>query len=362
MRRPDDGRVGVVVRLGVNIAYADSAQDIRDNIDLAVAAEQAGYTIAWSAEAYGSDAVSVLAAIAGRSGTMAIGSAAMQIPARSPAMTGMTAATLDAISGGRFHLGLGVSGPQVSEGWHGVRFADPLGRTREYVHIVRQVLARRRVIAAGDHFTLPLPDGEGKALLLALDPVRTSVPIYLAAVGPRNLDLLGEIADGWLGIFFDPEHGRQEVDRIAAAAAGAGRDISQIDIAPSVPAAIGATPEAAANRVRAHAALYIGGMGSKKSNFYHRIATRMGFGEEADEVQARFLSRDYQGAAAAVPLEFLQRTCLLGDESDIAAGLRRLTDAGVTTVSVTPFAPSPAEKLDTLKVVAAAAGSAGLLA
>jgi F420-dependent oxidoreductase-like protein len=273
----------------------------------------------------------------------------------------MTAATLDGLSGGRFSLGLGVSGPQVSEGWHGVRFTDPIGRTREYVHIVRQALARRRVVAAGEHFTLPLPDGQGKALLLSVQPLRADIPIYLAAVGPKNLALTGEIADGWLAIFFDPQAGNGEIDRIRAAATAAGRDPEAIDIAVNAPAALGPSVAAAADAVRPHAALYIGGMGSRKTNFYHRIATSMGYGAQADEVQDRFLARDYAGAAAAVPLEFLARTCLLGDEATIGARLRELADGGVTGVDVGLSGSDLDRATETLRVVHRAAEQAGVL-
>jgi F420-dependent oxidoreductase-like protein len=285
----------------------------------------------------------------------------LQIPGRTPALTAMTAATLDGLSGGRFRLGLGVSGPQVSEGWHGVRFADPLGRTEEYVHIVRDALSRRRVTAGGRHFTLPLPDGQGKSLVLALQTLRSRIPVYLAAVGPRNLQLTGRIADGWLGIFFDSQDGSRQVSTIRAAVSAAGRDPGTIDIAVQVPVSIADDVAAAAAAVRPYAALYIGGMGSRRANFYHRIAVGMGFEAQADEVQDRFLARDYQGAAAAVPLEFLERTCLLGDEARIAAGLRRLAGAGVTTVNLSPVSQPPKEQAAVLESVMRLARSEGLL-
>src|SRR6185369_17525044 len=165
---------------------------------MAEEADRLGYAVVWAAEAWGSDVVSVLGFLAARTSRIDIGSAIMQIPARTPAMTAMTAATLDTLSGGRFRLGLGVSGPQVSEGWHGVRFASPVGRTREYAAIVRTALRRERLKFEGEHFTLPLPDGPGKALRLTVRPARKHIPLYLAAIGPKNLELTGEIADGWL--------------------------------------------------------------------------------------------------------------------------------------------------------------------
>ncbi len=349
------------LRIGLNLGYVTTAAELSDNLALAQAAESLGFDMVWAAEAYGSDAVTVLSAVAARTHRIGIGSAVLQIPGRTPAMTAMTAATLDALSGGRFRLGLGVSGPQVSEGWHGVRFADPVGRTREYVQIVRQALTRRRVTSGGRHFTLPLTDGPGKALVLALQPVRPSIPVYLAALGPKNLDLTGEIADGWLAIFFDPETAAGSITRIADAALRAGRDPGEIDICAAVPVSVADDPTVAADRVRAHAALYLGGMGSATTNFYHRTASEMGYRTEADEVQACFMSRDYSGAAAAVPFEFLDRTSLLGSRERIAERLQRLSDGGVTSISVSCFDADLGGKIATLTTVMQAMDQAGAL-
>ncbi|MGH8940774.1 MAG: LLM class flavin-dependent oxidoreductase, partial [Actinomycetes bacterium] len=212
------------MRLGVNLGYWGAGND-RDNLVLAQEAERLGYDSAWAAEAYGSDAATVLAWVAAQTGRIDIGSAVFQIPARTPAMTAMTAATLDSLSGGRFRLGLGVSGPQVSEGWHGVRFDKPLGRTREYIEIVRMALARETLRHEGTHWTLPLPGGPGKALKLTVHPVRERIPVYLAAVGPKNLELAGEVADGWLAIFFAPEHAKESIDCIRTGRGRVGRDM-----------------------------------------------------------------------------------------------------------------------------------------
>jgi F420-dependent oxidoreductase-like protein len=350
------------MRLAVGLPLAASAKTLRGQVELAVAADRLGYDAVWVPEAYGADAVSSLATVAARTERIDIGAGVMQIPARTPAMTAMTAAALDALSGGRFRLGLGVSGPQVSEGWHGVRFADPLGRTAEYVQIVRDALARRRVTAGGKHFTLPLEDSMGKSLALAFETERRHIPIYLAAVGPKNVALTGEVADGWLGIFFDAEHGADQVAGLVRAATAAGRDPDAIDRAMQVPVSLDDDPVQAASRVRPYAALYLGGMGSKEVNFYHRVATRMGFEAEADDVQQRFLARDYAGAAAAVPLEFLRRTCLIGGSADIAAGLGRLSDAGITSVNVNPVSLPPDRQVDTLRAVAEVARAEGLAA
>ncbi len=347
------------MRLGLDLSHPTTVQMLERNLDLAVAAEGLGYDICWVAEAYGADTVSILGALTTRTETLGIGAGVMQIPGRTPALTAMTAATLDALSHGRFHLGLGVSGPQVSEGWHGVPFADPLGRTREYVAIVRDGIARKRVAADGRHFTLPLTGGQGKSLVLSLQSVRTQIPIYLAAVGPKNLELAAEIADGWLGIFVDASSPEQ-VQRVQAALDAAGRDRACFDINVGMAASVDDNLERAADRVRPYAALYIGGMGSKETNFYHRIAAALGYQKEADQVQERFMARDYAGAGAAVPTEFLDRVALLGDEARIGAKLRALSDAGVTTVSVHPFTDAPAGQHDTLATVVAAARTAGV--
>src|SRR6266496_3286173 len=209
------------VELGLNLGYWGMGNNA-DNLALAREADKLGLSVVWAAEAYGSDAPTVLAWVAAQTHHIDIGSAVMQIPARTPAAAAMTAATLDTLSGGRFRLGLGVSGPQVSEGWHGVRFAKPLARTREYVDIVRMALSRQRVRYAGATYTLPLPDGPGKALQLTVHPVREQIPIYLAAIGPNNLELAGEIADGWLAVFFAPQFAHQQLGHLAAGRAKAG--------------------------------------------------------------------------------------------------------------------------------------------
>jgi F420-dependent oxidoreductase-like protein len=247
------------MELGVNLGYFGMGVD-RDNVVVAQEADRLGYAVAWAAEAYGSDVPTVLSWIGALTSTIDLGAAVMQIPGRTPAMTAMTAATLDTLSGGRFRLGLGVSGPQVSEGWHGVPFAAPLGRTREYVDIVRMALRRDTVAYAGRHFTLPLPDGPGNALKLTVHPPRAHLPIYLAAVGPKNLELAGEIADGWHAIFFSPEHSGGLVESVATGRRRAGRGsdddpLAGFDIAPSVPVVIGDDVQAAADLIRPYAAL-----------------------------------------------------------------------------------------------------------
>jgi F420-dependent oxidoreductase-like protein len=347
------------MRLGLNLGYWGAGNDA-DNLELAREADKLGYSVAWAAEAYGSDAPTVLAWIAAQTERIDVGSAIMQIPARTPAMTAMTAATLDTLSGGRFRLGLGVSGPQVSEGWHGVRFDKPLGRTREYVDIVKAALRRERVRYDGQHYTLPLPDGPGKALTLTVHPVRENIPIYLAAVGPKNLELTGEIADGWLAVFFVPERADELLAPIAAARAKAGLDMSTFDVVPNVPVVLGDDVQACADSVRAYCALYIGGMGSRDKNFYNQLAVRMGYEAEAQEIQEKYLARDYDGAAAAVPAEFIDRTALLGDVDRIADRMQAYADAGVTTLNVAVTPVGLERQLATVRAAAEAIEKAGL--
>ncbi len=334
------------MRLGLNLGYWGAGNDPA-NLALAKQADELGYAVVWAAEAYGSDAVSVLSWIAAQTSRIDVGAAVLQIPARTPAMTAMTAATLDTLSGGRFRLGLGVSGPQVSEGWHGVRFASPVSRTREYAGIVRTALRRERLKFEGEHFTLPLPDGPGKALRLTVRPARKHIPLYLAAIGPKNLELAGEIADGWLPVFFSPSHAGEQLAHVRAGAERAGRTLDGFDVVPSVPLVPGDDWRTCADAVRGYAALYLGGMGSKEKNFYNRLACRMGFAAEAAEVQEKYLAGDRVGAMAAVPPEFLDATSLLGPKERIAEKMKEYAEAGVTTLSVSPYTPEPAEALRT---------------
>ena len=351
------------MRLGVNLGYWGAGNDAA-NLLLAREAEKLGYSVCWVAEAYGSDAPTVLAWVAAQTRSIDIGAAVMQIPARTPAMTAMTAATLDTLSGGRFRLGLGVSGPQVSEGWHGVPFAKPLGRTREYVEIVRKALRRERLEYEGEHWTLPLPGGPGKPLKLTVHPVREEIPVYLASVGPKNLELTGRIADGWLAIFFAPEHAAVSLDRLEAGREQSGHTGDAImkgfDVVPTVPMLIDDDPRTAAAPIRAYSALYVGGMGSREQNFYHAQACRMGFEAEAAEVQDLYLSKQYEAAANAVPFEFIDQTSLIGPVERIRDRMHAYAEAGVTTLTISPWAASPEGRIDTLRKAAEAMEAAGL--
>ena len=336
------------------------AEDPYGQLRLTQRAEELGYDVVWAAEAYGSDSPTVLAWLGGQTSRIGLGSAVMQIPARTPAMTAMTAASLDLLTGGRFRLGLGVSGPQVSEGWHGVRFDKPLARTREFVDIVSTALSRTTVTHDGEHYQLPLPDGPGKALKLTIAPVSEHIPLYLAAVGPKTLELAGELVDGWLAVFYTTEFAEEQLGHIAAGRAKVGRTLEGFDVVPSLPLVVGADPQACADPVRPYAALYLGGMGSRAQNFYNALAVRMGFADAAAEVQDLFLDRRQRDAMAAVPYEFIDRTSLLGDQSRIADRLVALAESGVTTCSVVPYGDSVEQKLAALDVAAAALDQAGV--
>src|SRR5262245_31105684 len=362
------------MQLGLNVGYWSRREDLADVLALTSEAERLGFAVCWVAEAYGSDAATTLAWLASQTSRIGLGSGVFQIPARSPAMTAMTAASLDAISGGRFRLGLGVSGPPVSEGWHGVRFARPLARTREYVSVVRTALARKPVTANGQHYSLPLPGGAGKPLRLAFHPVRTQLPIYLAAIGPANLRLTGEIADGWLAIFFSPDHAAEWLPEIAHGRASsptpqppaspapdpAPGQRARFDVNASVPLVVGTDLDACVDPVRDYFALYIGGMGSRDQNFYNQLARRMGFDQAADEIQARYLEKEHRKAAAAVPQDLIHQTSLLGTTERIADRLRAYADAGVTTLSVTPFAGVLDDRVAALRTVSEALDRAGV--
>ena len=278
--------------------------------------------------------------LAGQTERIKIGSAIFQMPGRSPAMTAMTAATLDNLSGGRMLLGIGSSGPQVAEGWHGQRFAKQIQRTREYVAIMRTALARERLEFEGDTYTLPLPDGPGKALKLTIAPVQERIPIYIAAIGPNNTKLTGEIADGWMPFFFSPEHVNDARELLQEGAARGGRTLDDsFDIAPSVSVCVDDDVERAHDAMRPLLALYVGGMGSRERNFYNALVRRYGFEEAAEEVQDLYLAGKREEAAAALPADLIDKISLCGPKERVAERLSVYRDAGVGTLVATPVAP-----------------------
>jgi F420-dependent oxidoreductase-like protein len=324
------------VRLGFYMGYAPPGTNPTELIALAQDAERLGYDSAWAAEAWGTDAATVLAWLAATTTTLKIGSAIFQIPARTPANTAMTAATLDLMSGGRFLLGLGLSGPQVVEGWHGQPWGKPLAKTREYVEIVRSVLRRETVEHEGEHYQVPYTGpsstGLGKPLKLMARPLRADIPIYLAVFKPRAVELAAEIADGWLPIFFSPERARQTFP------APFGRDAG-FDIAPAVPALVADDVEIARDALRPYYALYVGGMGARGANFYNDLVASYGFEAEAKHIQDLFLDGKQRDAAAAVPDALIDEMALVGPSDRIRDRLAAWKDSGATTVLISTRDP-----------------------
>jgi F420-dependent oxidoreductase-like protein len=306
-------------------------------MSLVLEAERLGYHSVWTAEAWGSDAVTTLTWLAAKTERINVGTAIMQMPARTPAMTAMTAATLDLLTGGRFRLGLGVSGPQVVEGWHGVLYGKPLVRTREYVEIVRTILKREQPLEYhGEYYDIPVTGGTGlgKPLKLMIHPRRADIPIYLAAVGPKNIALAAEMADGWLPVFFSPQ--RADVFRSWLEAGFArretGKDRNEFDIAPTVSVVVGNDVDACRWQVKPMLALYMGGMGARGRNFYNDIARRYGYEEAAQKIQDLYLSGQKGEAIMAVPDELVDEVALCGPRERIRDQLAAWREAGVTTL------------------------------
>ncbi|MEA2444500.1 MAG: hypothetical protein QOJ12_1792 [Thermoleophilales bacterium] len=328
------------MRVGLNVGYWGLGLTADEQLRLVTEAEEVGYHSVWAAEAYGSDTASVLAWLAANTKTMKVGSAIFQMPGRTPGMTAMTAATIDQISGGRMLLGIGSSGPQVAEGWHGQPFAKQLRRTREYVDILRMALGGERVVYDGEIYKLPLPDGPGKALKLMIRPVQERIPIYIAAIGPNNTKLTGEIADGWLPTFFSPEHVGEARALLEEGAKRGGKPglPDDFDIAPNVQVSIDDDVERARDSMRPVLALYVGGMGSREKNFYNQLVQRYGFEDAAKEVQDLYLDGKKDEAAAALPAELIDMVSLVGPKDRVKDRLAAYRDAGVGTLITTPMA------------------------
>jgi F420-dependent oxidoreductase-like protein len=316
------------VKLGFYMGYAQPGTNPLELVELAQRAESFGYDSAWAAEAWGVDAVTPLAWLGATTNTIKLGTAIMQVPGRSPANTAMTAVTLDLLSGGRFLLGLGTSGPQVVEGWHGQEWGRPLGKTREYVEIVRSVLRRERLEHHGEHYDIPVQGGTGlgKPLKLMARPLRADIPIYIAAIAPKAVAQALEIADGWLPIFWSPEKAR-EVFPLERVRQG-------FEIAPSVPALVTDDVESGRSALKQYYSFYIGGMGAKSKNFYNDLFRRYGYEAEADAVQEAFLAGDQVGAAANVPDAFVDEVALVGPVERIRERLAAWRESGVTTLLV----------------------------
>jgi F420-dependent oxidoreductase-like protein len=346
------------LKLGVNLGYWGIGPAGEDAAELVLAAESLGFESVWVAESYGSDVISVLAWLAARTERINLGAAIMQVPARPPAAAAMAGATIDKLSGGRFLFGFGPSGPQVSEGWYGVPYAKPWGRTREYIEVVREIVAREGPVEhSGEHYTLPLPGGEGKPLKLNFHPERNRIPVFVGAIGRKSVEMAAEICDGWIPIFFSVDAFEQTWgEHLETGFAKGGRQRSDLEVSPSLQVAIDGDLEAAKNVVKAGLVLYFGGMGSRKTNFYVDLAHRFGFGDVADEVQRRFQDGDRGGAFEAMPDEIVEATSLVGTEAEIAERVERFRGAGIDRLIVSPVHLDPAEQRHTLERLAALAG------
>src|ERR671919_76753 len=342
------------LKLGLNLGYWGIGPHGDEATEIVQAAERAGYDSVWAAESYGSDAVSVLGYLAGKTETIQLGAAILQVPARQPAAAAMAGVTIDALSGGRFIFGFGPSGPQVSEGWYGVPYEKPWGRTREYVEIVKRIVAREgKLEYEGKHFTLPLTGGEGvtgqgKALKLNVHPVRNEIPIYLGAIGRKSVELAAEIADGWIPIFFSVDKWQDAWgEHIEAGLKKGGRSREDFQVSPSVQVAIDGDLDAARGIVKAGLLLYLGGMGSKKTNFYADLTRRFGFAEAADEVQSLYLDGKREEAYAAIPDELVNATAMIGTEEEVAERVKSFEEQGVDRLIVSPVHGDHGERLHT---------------
>jgi F420-dependent oxidoreductase-like protein len=346
------------VKLGVHVGYWGLGLSADDQLALVQEAERLGYDSVWTAEAYGSDAATILGWLAQATSRIRLGSAIFQMPGRSAAMTAMTAATLDQLSGGRMILGIGSSGPQVAEGWHGQRFGKQLQRTREYVEVVRKALSRERLEYHGETLELPLPDGPGKALKLTIAPVQERIPVFLAAIGPKNTTLAAEIADGWIPTLFSPEHVAEFRPLLEEgfARAGNGKGFDDFEIAPTVNVFVTDDVTAARDAMRPYVALYVGGMGSRKQNFYNALVQRYGFEDAARDVQDLYLEGKRDEAAAALPEELIDNVSLCGPPDVVRERLAVFRDAGVGTLMVSPMAWTFEDRLRQLQLVAELAG------
>jgi len=329
----------VSLKLGLNTGYWASGPPSPAALAAVKEAERLGFDSIWTSEAYGSDALTPLAWWGAQTERVRLGTAIMQMSARRPAAAAMAAMTMDHLSGGRFVLGLGVSGPQVVEGWYGEPFAKPLARTREYVGILRDIWARRGPVTNdGPHYTLPLPDGTGlaKPLKASIHPLREDIPIYLGAEGPKNIALCAELCDGWLALFFSPAHEHLYSGSLQEgwAREGARRSAEDFEVAATVPFIISEDLDAAADSLRPFYALYFGGMGAKGTNFHANVAIQMGYGSEVDEIAQLYLSGNKDEAAAKVPRKLIEEMALIGPREKIAEDLERWRESIVTTLLI----------------------------
>ncbi len=343
------------LELGLYLGYWGIGPKGDDALEAVKFAESAGYESVWVAESYGSDCVSVLAWLAGQTEMIKLGAAIMQVPARPPAAAAMAGATIDELSEGRFMFGFGPSGPQVSEGWYGVPYSKPWGRTKEYVEVVREIVKRDgKLDHQGEHYQLPMPGGQGKPLKLNFKPYRDEIPIFLGAIGRKSVEIAAEVADGWIPIFFSVNKFREAWgEHIEAGLGRRSSDRGPLEISPSVQVAIDGDLEAARNMVRMGLVLYFGGMGSRKTNFYVDLAHRFGYGEIADEVQVKFQAGDKEGAFAACSDEVVNAVSLIGTEAEVAERLSRFRENGIDRLIATPVHPEANQMKHTVERLAA---------
>jgi F420-dependent oxidoreductase-like protein len=338
--------------MGKQVKVSISAGFGRENwertVDYVVEAEKLGVDSIWAAEAWGSDAISPLAYMAARTSKIRLGTGIIQAGTRTPALVGMTSATMAVLSGGRFILGLGTSGPQVIEGWHGIPFKRPVERMREIVEIVRLVTSGERVAYSGKCYTLPLPGGEGKSIKSSMGASPYPVPVYLATLGPRSLEITGEIADGWLGTSFMPEHADVFFDHIRRGAQKAGRKLEDLDLHAGGVVSFSDDVESLLPARRPGLAFTLGAMGSREHNFYNEAFQRAGYADVAKEAQALWLEGKKEEATARIPDEMVLHTNLLGTDAMVKERIRVYRDAGVTTVRAEADGRSLEDRLETL--------------
>ncbi len=335
------------MKIGLGINYAGGFKEVVAEVtDL----EKAGLDVVFVPEAYSFDAVSALGYLAAATERVELASGILQLYTRTPTLTAMTAAGLDYVSDGRYILGLGASGPQVIEGFHGVPYDNPIGRTREVVEICRQVWRRERLAYQGKHYTIPLPEGQGtglgKSLKLINHPVRERIPVLLAALGPKNVELAAEIAEGWQPIFYLPERAKDVWgDALEAGYAKRDATLPPMDIYAGPALAIGDNVEGMREFIKPHIALYIGGMGAKGKNFYHNVATKYGYGAEADRIQELYLAGDKDGAAKVVPDELVRDISLIGSREFVKERVAAFRESGVTVLNVVPMGATTADRV-----------------
>ena len=335
-------------KLKASIGFGFAGENWERAVDFVVEAERLGVDAVWCAEAWGSDAVSPLGYIAARTQTIKLGSGIIQAGTRTPALVGMTAMTLQSISNGRFLLGLGTSGPQVIEGWHGIPFDRPVQRMKEIIEIARIVQSGERVAYKGRVYELPLPGGEGKAIRSSMGAAPVPVPVYLATLGPKSLEMTGAVADGWLGTSFMPEHADIFFDPMRKGASEAGRSFEAMDLQAGGVVAFGDDIDALIAPRKAGVAFTLGAMGSREHNFYNMAYQRAGYEDLALKVQATWIEGDRAGAASMIPDEIVLQTNLLGNEESVKERIRAYRDCGVTTIRVDPEGKGMAAKIETL--------------